>query len=177
MIGSVERALWLALSFGGLSLLAVGGGSAVLPEMHAIVVDEHHWLNDSQFAEIYSLGQIAPGPNMTMVAVIGQHVAGAAGWIAAVLGFFVPSSILAFGVNRLWHRLEHWPWRASIEAGLAPLAIGLMAAGAWLLARLAIHSAIDASIAVVTTAILLWRKVNPFWLILAGGFLGYLQSV
>jgi chromate transporter len=172
---SIRRALWVVLSFSGLSLLAVGGGSAVLPEMHSIVVDDHHWLTDAQFAEIYSLGQIAPGPNMTMVAVIGEHVAGWPGWLAAVVGFFLPSSALAFGVNRLWHRLEHWPWRASIEAGLAPLAIGLMAAGAWLLARLAIHDALDAAVAVVTTAILLWRKVNPFWLILAGGAIGFLR--
>jgi chromate transporter len=112
-----------------------------------------------------------------MVAVIGQHVAGMPGWLAAVLGFFLPSSALAFAVNRLWHRLEHWPWRDAIESGLAPLAIGLMAAGAWLLARLAIHDAIDAGVAVVTTAILLWRKVNPFWLILAGGAIGALQAL
>ena len=171
------RAVWLFLSFGGLSLLAVGGGSAVLPEMHAIVVADHHWLGNAQFAEIYSLGQIAPGPNMTMVAVIGQHVAGWPGWLAAAIGFFLPSSLLAFGVNRLWHRLEGWPWRASIEAGLAPLAIGLMAAGAWLLARLAVHDAIDAAVAVATTAILLWRKVNPFWLIVAGGVIGYAHTL
>jgi len=174
---AVQRALVLVLSFSGISLLAVGGGSAVLPEMHSIVVGEHHWLTDNQFAEIYSLGQVAPGPNMTMVAVIGQHVAGWPGWLAAVIGFFLPSSLLAFGVNRLWHRLEDWPWRASIEAGLAPLAIGLMAAGAWLLARLAIHDLVDVLIAIATTAILLWRKVNPFWLILAGGLLGFLKSM
>lgn len=174
---SLTRALWLLLSFSGLSLLAVGGGSAVLPEMHSIVVGDHHWLTDAQFAEIYSLGQIAPGPNMSMVAVIGQHVAGAPGWLAAALGFFLPSSVLAFAVNRLWHRLEAWPWRNSIEEGLAPLAIGLMAAGAWLLGRLAIHDAIDVGVAVVTTAILLWRKVNPFWLIVAGGVIGYAQSL
>lgn len=177
MIDPLTRALWILLSFSGLSLLAVGGGSAVLPEMHAIVVNDQHWLDDGQFTEIYSLGQIAPGPNMTMVAVIGQHVAGVPGWIAAALGFFLPSSALAFAVNRLWHRLERWPWRSSIEAGLAPLAIGLMAAGAWLLARLAIHDAIDAGVAVATAAILLWRKVNPFWLIVAGGLLGYAQSL
>lgn len=177
MSDAIRRALVLVTSFSGISLLAVGGGSAVLPEMHSIVVDEHHWLTNGQFAEIYSLGQVAPGPNMTMVAVIGQHVASWPGWLAATLGFFLPSSVLAFAVNRLWHRLEHWPWRASIEAGLAPLAIGLMAAGAWLLARLAVHDLVDVAVAIVTTAILLWRKVNPFWLILAGGALGFLQSL
>jgi hypothetical protein len=52
-----------------------------------------------------------------------------------------------------------------------------MAAGAWLLARLAVHDLVDVAVAIVTTAILLWRKVNPFWLILAGGALGFLQSL
>ena len=176
MSEELHKLLYLLGSFALVSVLAVGGGSAVLPEMHNVVVDRTHFLTGNQFKEIYSLGQIAPGPNMTMVAVIGQHVAGWPGWLAAVLGFFIPSSVLAFGVNRLWHRLEHWPWRASIEAGLAPLAIGLMAAGAWLLARLAVHDLVDVAVAVVTTAILLWRKVNPFWLILAGGAVGFLHS-
>jgi len=53
---------WQLLKFGlvfmMLSVLAVGGGTAVLPEMqHATV----HWFNltDKQFREIYSIGQVA----------------------------------------------------------------------------------------------------------------------
>ena len=66
----------LFMDFATASLLAIGGGSAALPELHKVVVTDTHWLNDQQFKEIYSLGQIAPGPNMTIVAVIGRHVAG-----------------------------------------------------------------------------------------------------
>lgn len=168
MSGDLARVLPLLGSFATISLLAVGGGSAVLPEMHSAVVDKTHWVTDDQFKEIYSLGQVAPGPNMTMVAVIGKHVAGWPGALAAIFGFFVPSSILAFGANRLWHRLEPWPWLDSIQRGLAPVAIGLMAAGVWLLARLAITGPSTAAIAFVATVVLLARKVNPIWLILAG---------
>ena len=56
--------------FALLSLLAVGGGTAVLPEMRDLTVVEHHWLTDDQFPAAYSLGQVAPGPNMLMVTVI-----------------------------------------------------------------------------------------------------------
>src|SRR5215470_12033262 len=71
----------LGLVFMMLSVLAVGGGTAVLPEMqHATV----HWFNltDKQFRDIYSLGQVAPGPNMLMVLVIGYRLAGTLGAIA-----------------------------------------------------------------------------------------------
>ena len=60
--------------FALLSLLAVGGGTAVLPEMQHVTVERRHWVSDTQFAEIYSLGQLAPGPNMTCVALIGYEV-------------------------------------------------------------------------------------------------------
>ena len=55
--------------FALLSILAVGGGTAVLPEMKALTVNRFHWLTPEQFGQIYSLGQLAPGPNMLMVSV------------------------------------------------------------------------------------------------------------
>lgn len=50
--------------FALLSLLAVGGGTAVLPQMKQETVNIHHWVDDEQFTTIYSLGQLAPGPNI-----------------------------------------------------------------------------------------------------------------
>jgi chromate transporter len=53
--------------FALLSILAVGGGTAVLPQMKHDVVDHRQWISADEFADIYSLGQLAPGPNMNMV--------------------------------------------------------------------------------------------------------------
>ena len=72
----MNRIVDLLAVFGLLSVLAVGGGAAVLPEMKHLTEIEHHWVTESQFIHIYSLGQVAPGPNMLMVGVIGQRVAG-----------------------------------------------------------------------------------------------------
>jgi chromate transporter len=160
--------------FSLLSILAVGGGTAVLPEMKALTVNRFHWLTPEQFGQIYSLGQLAPGPNMLMVSVIGHRVAGYPGAAAALVGFFLPAGLLTFGVARVWDRYSDSPLKLACERGLAPVTIGLMLAGTLILARTVINSADDVVIAAVVTAILLAVKINPVILILGGGLAGYL---
>ena len=176
MTEELARLGQLLVDFATASLLAIGGGAAALPELHSIVVAETHWLTNQQFKEIYSLGQVAPGPNMTIVVVIGLHVAGWAGALVTLLAFFLPSSVLAFGVNRLWRRLEPWPWLEAIRQGLVPVAIGLLLAGVWLLARLAIDDLPTLLVAAVATIVLLTWRVNPLWLIAGGAAVGWLAS-
>jgi chromate transporter len=163
----------IAAAFGVLSLLAVGGGAAVLPEMKQSVVGQHQWLTADQFVHIYSLGQIAPGPNMLMVQVIGDRIAGGAGAIVALLAFFLPASVLTFATGRLWDRLEGWPWRESIQRGLAPISIGLMLAGTITIAKIAVTDPRTIALAAAVTGILLWRKINPAYLIVASALLGW----
>jgi chromate transporter len=155
--------------FALLSILAVGGGTAVLPEMQHMTVHQFHWITDRQFRDIYSLGQVAPGPNMLMVMIIGYRLAGAAGALVVGLAFFVPDCILTFFANRLWERFSDSPWRAAIQRGLAPVAIGLMLSGTYSIARLSIFNAAGFAIAASTLAILLWRHVNPVLLIAVAG--------
>ena len=59
--------------FALLSLFAVGGANAAIPEMHRIAVDVMHWMNDRQFADSFAIAQISPGPNIIIVTLIGYH--------------------------------------------------------------------------------------------------------
>jgi chromate transporter len=159
--------------FGLLSLLAVGGGLSVLPEMKRLTVLDAGWLTGDQFVDLYSLGQMAPGPNMNMVLLIGLQAAGVAGAVVAWLGFFLPSSVLALFAGRGWQRLAGWPWRESIRRGLAPVTIGLMTAGVVSLARTALLDARAVGLAVVAGAVLLGTSVNPVLVIAACGTAGW----
>ena len=58
--------------FSYVSILTVGGGMAAFPEMKILTVDVHHWLSFAQLIHLYSVGQMAPGPNMMMIVSIGQ---------------------------------------------------------------------------------------------------------
>ncbi|MGA8473769.1 MAG: chromate transporter [Candidatus Cybelea sp.] len=162
----------LAGVFSYLSLLTVGGGMAAFPEMKSLVVDVHHWLSYPQLIHVYSVGQMAPGPNMMMVAAVGERVSGIPGALIAAFAFFVPTGLLTFGVGRIWNRLANWPWRTSIQLGLAPVAIGLAVAGTVTLGKGAITNWVTAAVALAVFIGTLRTKVNPALLILCGAVVG-----
>jgi chromate transporter len=162
----------LAKVFSYLSLLTIGGGMAAFPELKSLVVEVHEWMTYPQLIHIYSVGQMAPGPNMMMVAAVGEKVAGLPGALIAALAFFVPTGLLTFGVGRLWKKLEHWPWRASIQKGLAPVAIGLAVAGTVSLGKEAIFNWVTVLIGLAIFAATLRTKINPALLILGGAVVG-----
>ncbi len=89
-------------------------------------------------------------------------------------GFFVPAGVIMFLCGRIWDRFEDSPWKEAVQRGLAPLTIGLMLAGTWVLAKTVILGTSTAIIAGVVTAILLSRHVNPALLIFGGGVVGWL---
>lgn len=161
--------------FSYLSLLTVGGGMAAFPEMKYLTVEVHKWLTFPQLIHIYSVGQMAPGPNMMMIVVIGQWAGGLLGAILTLVAFFGPTALLAFIVARLWKRLEKWPWRTSIQQGLAPVSIGLLLAGCFTMAKGAISGLETGTIAVATLLILLQYKVNPALLVVGGAAVGILS--
>ncbi|HEX3672256.1 MAG TPA: chromate transporter [Candidatus Cybelea sp.] len=158
--------------FAYLSFLTIGGGMAAFPEMKVQIVQVHHWLTSDQLVHVYSTGQMSPGPNMMMVAEVGQLVAGFTGALVAALAFFLPTGVLTFGVGRLWNKLANWPWRASIQKGLAPVAIGLAVGGLIIFGKGAITNWITVLLAFATFVAVNRTKVNPALFILAAGVVG-----
>lgn len=162
--------------FAYLSLLTVGGGMAAFPEMKYLTVEVHKWMSFPQLIHIYSVGQMAPGPNMMMIVVIGQWAGGILGAMVTVAAFFGPTALLTFVVAKGWHKLEKWPWRKSIQAGLAPVSIGLLLAGCLTMAKGAITGMETGVLAVGTLLILLQYKINPALLVVAGAVIGLVWS-
>lgn len=158
--------------FAYLSLLTVGGGMAAFPELETLTVNVHHWLTFPQLIHLYSVGQMAPGPNMMMIVSIGEWAAGLGGALAVLIAFFLPTALFAVVSGRVWRRLEKWPWRASIERGLAPVSIGLLLAGCLAIAKGALTGVVTVSITVVVCTILLRSRINPALLVLAGALVG-----
>ena len=168
----MSQVLALLRVFSYLSLLTVGGGLAAFPEMKKLVVDVHHWLSFTQLIHLYSMGQVAPGPNMMMIVAIGEWVYGIPGVVVVLIAFFAPTALLTFIVGRLWKKLDTWRWRASIERGLSSVSIGLLLAGCLSLARGAVTDWGTGLIALAVLGILLVSKINPAWLVLAAAVVG-----
>ena len=165
--------LALAWTFGLMSLFAVGGASAAIPEMHRIAVDVQHWMTDKQFADVYAISQLSPGPNVLIVTLIGYAVAGVAGALAATLAMCVPTAMLAYWVSRLMTRSSHSRWPALIQASLVPLSIGLMGASGLVLALTSDRTWTAAFVTAAVAVLAFATRLNPLWLLLAGGLLGF----
>ena len=163
----------LMWTFGLMSLFAIGGGNSAIPEMHRVAVDVHHWLSDKQFADIFAISQMSPGPNVLIVTLIGYTVAGIAGALTATLAMCGPTAILAYYVSRLLGRSSHSRWPAIIQAALVPLSIGLMGASGWILMQASDRTWVAVLITLATAALAFATRLNPFWMFLAGGCLGF----
>jgi chromate transporter len=124
-----SRLLGLIVVFAPLSLFSFGGGQAVVADVQYQTVNVHGWLTNEQFTDLYAVSRAAPGPSTLIAALIGWQVYGLIGSIVACIAVFVPSSIVVYSATSWWHRNEKSPWRAAIQKGLGPVAVGLIFAG------------------------------------------------
>ena len=165
--------LELALYFGLLSLISVGGMPSVIPEMQRYVVEVKEWISAADFIQMFAVGQAAPGPNVLISGLIGWKVAGLAGACVALAAMCLPAGVVAYWVADVWERMKDSPWRKVAQRAMAPMVVGLVLSGGFVLAtpnnqpdwRLWL-------IAVASTAVMLSTKLNPLWLLGGGGVLG-----
>ncbi|SIQ10427.1 MULTISPECIES: chromate transporter [unclassified Bosea (in: a-proteobacteria)] len=162
----------LAVTFGTISLMAIGGANAVVPEIHRQVVDLLAWMDAPTFARLFAIAQTAPGPNVMLASIIGWQVAGTPGLLVATLAMLVPSSLLALACGR---GLRRWSDNGAVRIvtlALVPIALGLMlASGA--VATLAADAGLFGYAITAATALVTYRsKVNPL-VPMAVGTAGY----
>lgn len=163
----------LALVFIPLSFLSVGGGQSVIADMHRQSVAVYAWVSDAQFLNLFALSRMAPGPGSLLAALIGWQVAGVAGAIVAAAGIFIPSSLLVYCLAKLWSRYRGALWQQAVEAGLAPIAAGMILSTSCVLLRSTEGGWLAWAVALVSAAILMVSKASPF-LLLGGGALVFL---
>ncbi len=162
----------LAAQFAIMALLAFGGATAVVPEIHRQAVDLHGWMSARQFADMFAIAQAFPGPNVMLVTLVGYHVAGFAGAVVTTVAMCGPTAVLAGVLTRTWDRCKDAPWRVTVQAGLVPISVGLVGASAIVLSQVAVHSWVAGVIVAVTAAVAYWTRLNPLWLIGLAGLAG-----
>jgi len=158
--------LALVLAFAPLSLVSIGGGPAIVAEVQHQAVVLHGWVTQREFADLFAISRAAPGPGTLLVTLIGWTVARWQGALAVTFAFFLPSSLLVYGVAHVWNRWRGSPWHRAVEIGFAPIAAGLVFAGALAIMRTAGSGALGWAIAIAVAGCRLWRPgVHPLVLL------------
>jgi chromate transporter len=116
----------LFIAFLSVALLGFGGGIAWA---RRITVDQRRWLSEPDFADIVSLCQFMPGPNVVGIAVCtGAKLRGGIGAIAALCGFIVIPWSVGLALGALLLEYGQLPIVRNILGGVSAVAAGLLIA-------------------------------------------------
>ncbi|MCB8882132.1 chromate transporter [Acidisoma cellulosilytica] len=161
----------LAGVFAPLSLVTVGGGQAIVADIQRQIVNSHHWMLPKQFVDAFALSRMAPGPGSLLATLIGWQVAGFWGAVVSTIAIFGPTAILVYGIAHLWSRYKGAVWQQAVEAGLRPIAAGMILASGYGLLHALDGGWVARGIAAGATIILLRRRTNPLILLAVGAVL------
>lgn len=165
-----DNPLWhLIVVFVPFSLISIGGGPSIFAGIQHQSVEVYHWVSGREFVEIFAIARAAPGPGSMLVTLLGWKVAGWTGALVATLALFVPSSLLCYGVARMWGHYRGRHWHTALEAGLAPIGAGLILAGVFSIFSVAGAGILSWGIAGAAALVFGFRpKLNPLFVLLAG---------
>lgn len=171
-----------------LSLLSIGGAISTTSEMHRFLVEEHHWLTQSQFNDSIAIAQAAPGPNVLFVALMGWNVglnagsytAAFAGVAVTMFGVLLPSTTLTYLAARWGHRNRELLGVRAFKQGMTPVVVGLMVSVGIILGSANSNWTTDWPLWLlsVVAGVIIWRtRLHLLWLLGAGAALGWYGMV
>jgi len=161
--------------------LVFGGGHVVLPLLQTEVVPTG-WVDEEIFLAGYGATQAMPGPLFTFAAFLGASMTaspnGWAGGLIALIAIFVPSFLLVVGALPFWESLRQNLRTQAALGGINASVVGLLLAAlyqpVW---TSAILSAQDFALGVLALVALMFWKLPPWLVVIAGGLAGWLLSI
>ncbi|WP_416668795.1 chromate efflux transporter [Egbenema bharatensis] len=151
-----------------------GGGLVIIPLLEFEVVNQFHWLTQSEFIDGVAIGELTPGPVVITAAFVGYKVAGALGAIVSSIAIFTPSFVFIMGAAPLLIRIRQNPRIRSFLKGVTPAVLGAIAAAAIPLAQAAIvHETpartVLAAVVFIAALVALIRFKRPTWQLVPSG--------
>ncbi|WP_435354753.1 chromate transporter [Emticicia sp. SJ17W-69] len=150
-----------------------GSGLAIVPFLHAGVVQEYGWLTENQFVDAVAVAMITPGPVVITVAFIGYLVAGFWGAVVAAIATFLPCYLFTVIPAPYFKKISK---NVSIKAfveGITAAVVGALVGAVIVIATRSIVDIPTLLIAITTGLSLIYiKKLQEPQLIVMAGILG-----
>jgi chromate transporter len=164
--------LELFVQFSIISMLAFGGGNAVLSLLERISVEEMRWITPQDFSAAIGFAYVTPGPVLITSAFIGYRAGGLLGSMAATVAVFLIPWLLSVLASHQVRRYIQHPWLQGFGFGAAPAVIGLLGITAFSLGTYAFVSWFYWVICGLALVLALFTKVSPIFILIGGTLLG-----
>lgn len=166
---------WLPLfdSFFRAGSLVFGGGHVVLPLLEREVVPTG-WVSREDFLAGYGAAQAVPGPLFTFAAYLGAMANGISGAVIATVAIFLPAFLLIMGTLPFWNSLRKNPKVQGALMGINAAVVGILLAALYHpLWTTAILTPVDFALAAVLFGMLVFWKLPPWTVVVAGAAGGF----
>jgi chromate transporter len=116
----------LFLSFQAMALQGFGG---VLTVVQRVLCEEKRWLTQTEFAELWAVSQVLPGPNVVNLGIIlGDRYFGFRGAVVALAGLFTAPLFLVSTLAVLYSQFANLAVVAGAVKGMGAVAAGMIGA-------------------------------------------------
>ncbi len=173
----------LFVTFFKIGLFTFGGGWAMISIIQREIVDNRHWIEESDFLDLLAIAQSMPGILAVNIStVIGDRLRGVKGSLAASIGTIVPSFviILLIAIFLTPDTIKNNATLTAIFKGIRPAVVALIIAPVITTARSAKIGWKTVAIPVAVALLIYsnWPYVsNPIVYIVLGAVGGYIYYV
>ncbi|WP_114938659.1 chromate transporter [Mucilaginibacter endophyticus] len=172
---SKDTLIEIGLFFLKAGTFVFGSGLAIVPFLHAGIVNDYHWLTENQFLDAVAVAMITPGPVVITVGFIGYLVSGFPGAAVAALATFLPCFLFTVISAPYFKKIAK---NLSIKAfvdGITAAVIGALVGSVFIIATRSIIDIPTAIIALATVMALIYvKKIQEPYIIAIAALLGML---
>ena len=168
--------LKLFIVFLKISLFAFGGAYSFLPLIQTEVVQNHDWLNKSEFLDVAAITKLFPGAiSIKFATYTGYKIAGIPGAIIANIANLLPPILFMIVVSLLYSRYKNIPLiKAGFEMVQYAIFAMIIAVAIQLVDKSQIFQLKHIIIIMASFGLFFYAKVHPAFIIVASGILGAL---
>jgi chromate transporter len=166
--------LKLFFAFLKIGFFAIGGAYSFLPLTEKEVVQNHHWLEKSEFLEVVGMAEVFPGAiSIKFATYTGYRVAGVPGVIVANVANLLPPALLMIVAATAYARFKNVPFvkgalkmvRYAVVAMLIAIAVRMVDARSFLQLKYVL-------VVIVSFLLLSFARVHPAIVIVLAALYG-----
>ena len=163
-------------------IMIFGGGQVLVPLLYTEFVEMKHYLSSQEFLAGFALQQAIPGPLFSFTSFIGSMSMRAGGFsgqilgsFAALLGINIPGLLFILMIFPAWEQMKQRRGVQRALEGINSVSVGFAIAAFFIMSTQVIDQWQSIAIMAITFALLMWNKLAPSLLIIAGLMVGLLM--
>jgi chromate transporter len=153
---------WIFLK---ISMVAFGGGYAMIPILQWDMVDHLGWLTLGQFLDGILLGFVTPGPIIITATFVGYWLKGLLGAVVATISIFLPPILIIIFLTPYFQRIKEARLMRPVIQGILSALVGMLVLVTAQMGMATLSDLKSLALMAAATIALIGFRVNLLWIV------------